>query len=160
MALTEAGVALHERLPDAFGQIDDAIRDAHAAVRRQRLTVLAPPIFSTRWLARRMQNFRSKHEDLDLAILTRPDEAVRFDCTIRYGCLPRDRHSSNPILTEQYFLVCAPELLAEGEAWRTTAVLHVLDGISPTRWRTGCSSRPNASACCLRISWISQTSTC
>ncbi|SEU10665.1 LysR substrate-binding domain-containing protein [Paracoccus homiensis] len=130
VALTEAGAALHERLTDAFGQIDDAIRDAHAVVPRQKLTVLAPPTFSTRWLARRMQDFRSRHEDLDLAIHTRPDEAVRFDCTIRYGCLPRDRHLSNPILTEQHILVCAPELLDEGEAWRNTAVLHVLDGIS------------------------------
>lgn len=130
VALTEAGIALHERLTDAFGQIDDAIRDARAIVPRQKLTILAPPTFSTRWLARRLQDFRSKHADLDLAIHTRQDEAVRFDCTIRYGCLPRDRHLSNPILSEQHVLVCSPDLLGLGETWRTTAILHVLDGMS------------------------------
>lgn len=128
VALTEAGAALHERLTDAFDQMDDAVRETRATVPRQKLTVLAPPTFSTRWLARRMQDFRSRFGDLDIAIHTRPDEAVRFDCAIRYGCTPRDRHVSSQIIVEQHVLVCAPTLANPDESWRGSAVLHVLDG--------------------------------
>lgn len=137
VALTEAGIALHERLTDAFDQMDDAVRDIRASVPRQKLTVLAPPTFSARWLASRMADFRARFADLDLSVHVRPDDALRFDCTIRYGQAPRERHLSRQIAIEQHVLVCSPGLADGAERWRDSAVLHVLDGPSRmTTWDT------------------------
>lgn len=125
--LTGAGAVLHERLAEAFDLMDEAVREARATVPRQKLTLLAPPTFATRWLSRRLVSFRQRFPDLDLSLHLSPDDNVRFDCVIRFGTDPRDRHSSTRLMVEQHIAVCAPDLRADPGRLRQSCLLYVLD---------------------------------
>lgn len=125
--LTEAGAVLHERLAEAFDLMDEAVLEARATVPRQKLTLLAPPTFGTRWLSRRLVSFRQRFPDLDLSLHLSPDDNVRFDCVIRFGTDPRDRHSSTRLMVEQHIAVCAPDLREDPERLRQSCLLYVLD---------------------------------
>lgn len=127
VALTEAGAVLHERLVVSFDLMDEAVREVCGTVPRQTLTVLAPPTFAARWLARRLAPFRQRFPDLDLSLHMRGDENVRFDCIVRFGIGPRERHTSTRLLVEQHIAVCAPELQADPERLRRSCLLYVLD---------------------------------
>ncbi|HEY0213811.1 MAG TPA: LysR family transcriptional regulator [Paenirhodobacter sp.] len=127
IALTEAGTALHERLAVAFDLMDEAVHEVRATVPRQKLTVLAPPTFAARWLARRLTHFRQRFSDLDLSVHLRPEDDVRFDCIIRFGIDAHGRHSSTQLMIEQHIAVCAPDLWADSERLRKSCLLYVLD---------------------------------
>lgn len=125
--LTEAGAVLHERLAEAFDMMEEAVMEARATVPRQKLILLAPPTFSTSWLSRRLVSFRQRFPDLDLSLHLSPDDNVRFDCVIRFGTGPRERHSSTRLMVEQHIAVCAPDLWADPERLRQSCLLYVLD---------------------------------
>lgn len=127
VALTEAGAVLHERLLVSFDLMDEAVREVQATVPRQTLKVLAPPTFAARWLARRLTSFRQRFPDLDLSLHMRGDENVRFDCVVRFGAGPRERHTSTRLMIEQHIAVCAPSLAADPERLRSSCLLYVLD---------------------------------
>lgn len=125
--LTEAGSKLHERLAEAFDLMDEAVQETRCAVPRQKLTVLAPPTFAARWLARRLALFRKRFPDLDLSLHLRAEDNVRFDCMIRYGMQAHERFSSTQIFVEQHIAVCGPELWADPDRLRKSCLLYVLD---------------------------------
>jgi len=127
VALTEAGAVLHERLLVSFDLMDEAVREVRATVPRQTLKVLAPPTFAARWLSRRLTSFRQRFPDLDLSLHMRGDDNVRFDCVVRFGAGPRERHTSTRLMTEQHIAVCAPELQSDPERLRRSCLLYVLD---------------------------------
>ncbi|MGR3479945.1 LysR substrate-binding domain-containing protein [Salipiger marinus] len=125
--LTEAGAVLHERLAEAFDIMDEAVMEARATVPRQKLTLLAPPTFSARWLSRHLVSFRQRFPDLDLSLHLSADDNVRVDCVIRFGADPRDRHVSTRLMVEQHIAVCAPDLWADPDRLRQSCLLYVLD---------------------------------
>lgn len=127
VALTPAGATLHKRLAEAFELMDEAVRGACETLPREKLTVLAPPTFAARWLARRLASFRRGLRDLDLSIHMQPDDNVRFDCAIRFGTVETMKQSGSLLMMEQHVAVCAPELWADPERLRRSCLLYILN---------------------------------
>ncbi|RJE88108.1 LysR substrate-binding domain-containing protein [Paracoccus onubensis] len=127
VVLTESGALLHEKLADAFDLMDEAVRGANESLPREKLTVLAPPTFAARWLARRLASVRHSLPDLDLAIHMQPENNVRFDCTIRFGTEAHQKQSSTLLMMEQHIAVCAPDLWADEQRLRRSCLLYILN---------------------------------
>ncbi len=87
--------------------------------------------FAARWLSRRLKEFQQRFPDLDLSLHTSSEGDVRFDCSIRFGIDPKERHTSTRLMIEQHIAVCAPALWADPEQLRRSCLLYVLDHARP-----------------------------
>ncbi len=155
--LTKEGQALLPVLTSSFQRIADAARklknDQHTGI----LTVTVIPSFAARWLVPRLGRFREAHPDIDVRI-SPSARLVDFaredvDLGIRRGLGRYPGLSSERLMTEEYFPVCAPRLL-EGRArlkapddlrnhvllhdesyqsWQTWLAFHRLRGIDASR---------------------------
>lgn len=110
---TEIGRPILDRLTDGVQKLSEAVA---LAQRRDNncLTISVAPVFASRWLVRRFDNFAREHPEIILRI----DATMRLidpatsdvDLGIRVG----DGHwadvQSELILEQQVFPVCAPEL--------------------------------------------------
>ena len=118
LLLTDAGQAYLPDLRDAFDRIDAATRRLRAADDSGPLTVSVLPSFAAKWLVPRLGRFRAVAPDIDVRIapsnhLTDLDgEGV--DIAIRYGGGAWPGVRAEPLMAEDVFPVCGPEL-ARGE---------------------------------------------
>lgn len=113
LVATEVGRPILARLTDGIQKLSEAVT---LAQRRDNncLTISVAPVFASRWLVRRFDNFAREHPEIVLRI----DATMRLidpatsdiDLGIRVG----DGHwtdvHSELILEQQVFPVCAPEL--------------------------------------------------
>jgi LysR family transcriptional regulator, glycine cleavage system transcriptional activator len=89
LELTEAGRIYFSPVRAAFRQLDEATRRVTAISEGRVLTVSAPPAFAASWLVPRLGDFRSRHPQIDLRILTSRVladlETDGIDLAIRHG---------------------------------------------------------------------------
>ena len=89
LALTDEGIALLPVLSDAFDRIGDAVARFGRAKVREVLTLGCVGTFATGWLFRNLDDFRGRHPDVELRVLTnnnRVDLAGDgLDLALRFG---------------------------------------------------------------------------
>ncbi|NWD69525.1 LysR family transcriptional regulator [Pseudomonas gingeri] len=118
LSLTESGTALSPQLGDAFDHIERALQAVRVPNLRQRLRILAPPTWATRWLSAHLRAFCQRYPDISLSVTNQAshDSLAEVDCQIRFG-LEADSHCSSQLLVmERHIAVASPELFEQGEA--------------------------------------------
>ncbi|WP_152225848.1 LysR substrate-binding domain-containing protein [Pseudomonas sp. SCB32] len=130
LTLTEAGGALSTHLEDAFDQIERALQAVRVPNLRQRLRILAPPTWGTRWLSPRLRGFLQRYPDINLSITNQfdADSHNELDCQIRFG-LERAIHCHSELLVmERHLAVASPDLFEGDRPPELSAhpLLHIL----------------------------------
>ncbi|ETX09692.1 LysR family transcriptional regulator [Marinomonas ushuaiensis DSM 15871] len=111
LKLTDAGQQLLQSLHLSFNLMESAITEIRDPNQRQKLNILVPPTLATRWLARRLSDFRLNYKQIELTIYERPTDQVIFDCEVRFGNTAKPRHLSELLFLEEHVPVCLPEML-------------------------------------------------
>ena len=116
IALTEKGRLLLGGLTDGFDQLAETM-DAFGALEEGRpLTITCCNSFASRWLVPRLDDFHSRHPDIDVRLdatqrlvdLRRDD----FDFGIRFGPGYWEGLEADYLLDEEFIPVASPALLA------------------------------------------------
>ncbi|MEK6199160.1 MAG: LysR family transcriptional regulator [Psychrobacter sp.] len=125
LELTAAGQQLLSKLEQSFNLMETAVQELRDPNQRQKLTLLFPPTFATRWLAPKLADFHIHSPKLQLSIHNNDSEHNIFDCHIRFGRTARPNHYSELIMLEQHVAVCAPNLLEQAKQLNGN-LLHIL----------------------------------
>lgn len=115
LELTEAGHQLLTKMDQAFNLIEVAVQELRDPKLRQKLTLLVPPTFATRWLVFRLASLHKHSPELELSVHNSESEHSLFDCSIRFGRTAKPSSYSELIMLEQHIAVCAPEMLEQAQ---------------------------------------------
>ena len=130
LSLTEAGIALSPHLTEAFDHIERALQAVRVPNLRQRLRILAPPTWATRWLSAHLCEFCQRYPDISLSVTnqTGHDNLADIDCHIRFGLDTASHCSSQLLVMERHIAVASPELFSDGQPpdLRQFPLLHIL----------------------------------
>lgn len=130
LTLTEAGSALAPHLGEAFDQMERALQAVRVPNLRQRLRILAPPTWGTRWLSPRLRSFLQRYPDISLSITNQQgdDSASELDCRIRFGLEQATNCHSELLVMERHIAVASPELFDGEQPPELNAhpLLHIL----------------------------------
>jgi len=130
LTLTEAGVALSPQLAGAFDQIERALQAVKVPNLRQRLRVLAPPTWATRWLSPHLRSFCQQYPDISLSVSNQASQQslAEVDCRIRFGLAPAEHWHSELLVMERHIAVASAELFINGEPpdLHRHPLLHIL----------------------------------
>jgi DNA-binding transcriptional LysR family regulator len=130
LSLTESGIALSPHLAEAFDHIERALQAVRVPNLRQRLRILAPPTWATRWLSAHLRVFCQRYPDISLSVTnqTGHDNLAEIDCHIRFGLEANSHCSSQLLVMERHIAVASPELFSEGQPpdLRQFPLLHIL----------------------------------
>jgi len=118
LTLTDAGAALSPQLALAFDQIDRALQSVRVPNLRQRLRILAPPTWATRWLSPHLRDFCRRYPEIGLSVSNQAshEHLAEIDCRIRFGLGPAEHWHSELLVMERHVAVAASELFVEGRA--------------------------------------------
>lgn len=127
---TDAGHALAPHLSEAFDRIERALGAVRVPNLRQRLRILAPPTWSTRWLSPRLRGFMQRYPDINLSLISQHDEEHpgEFDCRILF-CRAEEAAADDRLLVmERHIAVASPELFQDGRepCLHDYPLLHIL----------------------------------
>lgn len=128
LELTEAGSQLLAKLERSFNLMEVAVQEIRDPKKRQKLTLLAPPTFATRWLAPRLASLHTYSPELELSIHSSESKHTLFDCSIRFDRTAKPHHYSELVILEQHIAVCAPELVdqAQNLDQHSHSLMHIL----------------------------------
>lgn len=130
LSLTESGNALSPHLGEAFDHIERALQAVRIPNLRQRLRILAPPTWATRWLSAHLRAFCQRYPDISLSVTNQSshENLTEVDCHIRFGLEPASHCASQLLVMERHIAVASPELFENGEApdLRRFPLLHIL----------------------------------
>jgi LysR family transcriptional regulator, glycine cleavage system transcriptional activator len=132
LSLTQAGARLFPVVRDGL----EAFAATLAAIRRHGerapLRVTTTNAFASRWLVPRLPRWRKARPDAPLDVIGTDSvidlRAGDADVAIRYARTPPKDGSAKEFLTDTFWPICSPELLASGERLKKPADLrrHVL----------------------------------
>lgn len=137
LELTDAGSQLLPKLEQSFNMMEEAINEIRDPNQRQKMKILVPPTLATRWLARRLADFRERYPVLELSIYDRPIDHILFDCEIRFGLAAKPKNFSELLFLEQHIPVCLPSMLERAGQLELESnnLLHILhDGKNLPVW--------------------------
>jgi LysR family transcriptional regulator, glycine cleavage system transcriptional activator len=117
--LTEAGVLLCEASGEALDLMTRAVSRAHKAARgTAQLKVTLDPQFATKWLMRRVEDFRRLRPDIelrfDISYEVRDFDVDDIDVAIRFGSGKYPDLAACRLFDNVIIPVCSPRLLASG----------------------------------------------
>ena len=118
--LTEAGMLLCEAAGDALDGMGRAVSKARKAARgTAQLKVTLDPQFATKWLMRRVEEFRKLHPDIelrfDISYEVRDFEVDDIDVAIRFGTGVYPGLAASRLFDNVIVPVCSPRLLKSGK---------------------------------------------
>ncbi|PJG60381.1 LysR family transcriptional regulator [Aeromonas cavernicola] len=113
LALTAQGQALLAVIQHSFSEIEREIGQIRMPNLRQRLAILAPPTFCSRWLCPRIHLFTQQYGQYDLQIYTEREEGVSVDIEICFDEVSQAGQHEGVILMEEYIAVCSQALLKD-----------------------------------------------
>lgn len=149
LELTEVGRAAIPDLQAGFDRLSAAVERLKAGTARNAFTVTVPAGFADKWLLSRLERFQAQYPEYELRLDTN-DQIVDFstgrvDVGIRYGAGQWQGMNATWLLSDDFFPVCSPALLAANPSLNSVSGLrhHPLihdvsmryDPIFPT-WRT------------------------
>jgi LysR family transcriptional regulator, glycine cleavage system transcriptional activator len=134
LALTPAGARYLPPLSDAFDRLEAAGAALSARGRAPRLVLSVVPSFGANWLVPRLGQFRARHPEIDLVVLS-SSELVDFardpvDVGVRFGPGGWPGVRADLLLAEEYLPVVSPKLargkrpLRRPEDLRRHTLLH------------------------------------
>lgn len=130
LALTEPGQALAVQLGEAFDRVERAVEVLRVPNLRQRLRILAPPTWATRWLSPRLRHFMQRCPDISLSVTNQHDVEHPGELDLRILFSHQDHaHGQQQLLVmERHIAVASPELFENGSPPRLSAhpLLHIL----------------------------------
>ncbi|MFZ3281221.1 LysR substrate-binding domain-containing protein [Pseudomonas sp.] len=130
LSLTEAGSNLKPHLAEAFDHMERALQAVRVPNLRQRLRVLAPPTWATRWLSPHLRAFCQRYPDISLSVTNQAshDSLAEIDCHIRFGLAASTQCASQLLVMERHIAVASPELFNGDQApdLREFPLLHIL----------------------------------
>ncbi|MHC8314852.1 LysR substrate-binding domain-containing protein [Pseudomonas sp. LB3P31] len=130
LSLTEAGTTLSPHLSDAFDHIERALQAVRVPNLRQRLRIVAPPTWATRWLSAHLRVFCQRYPDISLSVTNQAthDNLAETDCHIRFGLEAATHCHSQLLVMERHIAVASPELFIEGQPpdLQQFPLLHIL----------------------------------
>lgn len=130
LSLTDAGSSLSPHLAEAFDHIERALQAVRVPNLRQRLRVLAPPTWATRWLSPHLRAFCQRYPDISLSVTNHAshESLAEIDCHIRFGLAAAPHCASRLLVMERHMAVASPELFAGDQApdLRQFPLLHIL----------------------------------
>ena len=147
--LTEAGTLLCEAAGDALDVMGRAVSKARKAARgTAQLKVTVDPQFATKWLMRRVEEFRRLHPDIelrfDISYELRDFDVDDIDVAIRFGAGKYPGLAASRLFDNVIVPVCSPRLLTSGKPLREPRDLlnHTLahiewsrQGVTWPNWR-------------------------
>jgi LysR family transcriptional regulator, glycine cleavage system transcriptional activator len=130
LSLTDAGAALSPQLANAFDQIEQALQAVQVPNLRQRLRILAPPTWATRWLSPHLRGFCQRYPDISLSVASQAshESLAETDCRIRFGLAPVEPWRSELLVMERHIAVASAELFVDGQPpeLHQHPLLHIL----------------------------------
>jgi len=113
--LTDTGWRYLVQVQDGLDLIANATSQLLQPDRQRRLSINSTPTFAMYWLLPRLADFRDRHPDIDLHIVTSDRDISRldtpFDIAIRRGPGDWPGHLAKPFLEEWELPLCHPALL-------------------------------------------------
>lgn len=145
LSLTEAGNVLAPQMDDAFDRIERALQAVRVPNLRQRLRIVAPPTWGTRWLSAHLRTFCQRYPDISLSVTHQAshDSFAETDCHIRFGLEAASQCHSQLLVMEQHMAVASPDLFMDGQPpdLRHSPLLHILhDGKRLKVWENWLSA--------------------
>lgn len=113
LELTAAGLELLQVIQGSFSEIEKEIASIRDPNLRQRLTILAPPTFCSRWLSPRIGSFSELFPQYELHLYTEKEEGVSFDLEICFEEINRHIAKDRILFVEKYIAVCNQDLLPD-----------------------------------------------
>jgi LysR family glycine cleavage system transcriptional activator len=121
--LTASARVLLPGLSEAFAGIQASVRRLRAHNDTGTLTVTASPSFAAKWLVVRLHRFQERWPEIDVRISATDNiidlTAGDFDIAIRYGSGRYHGLHIEPLLKNEVFPACSPQLLETGPPLRT-----------------------------------------
>jgi LysR family glycine cleavage system transcriptional activator len=116
LALNETARVALPLLSEAFDGLEKAAARLRADKRDGPLVVSVPPAFAARWLVPRLDDFHSRHPDIELRLIA-TRRLVEFavedvDVALRFGAGPYPGLHAERLMTEVIVPVAAPALAA------------------------------------------------
>src|SRR5512142_253946 len=116
VALSEAALAVLPAVSESFDRIEQAMLKARPSTLGNTLVITLPPAFAARWLIPRLDDFQSRHPEIDLR-LDASKRPVNFqvedvDLAIRFGAGNYPGLLSERLMPETIVPVAAPALAA------------------------------------------------
>ena len=144
LELTRAGKILLPVVSDAFDRIGKSVARLEATVASNALTVRLAPMFATKWLSPRLDDFRRSYPEIDLS-LTLANEPADFrrqpiDIAITYGQGDWRGVVAERLLGIDFFPVCSPALIRAEQPLDSPddlanyTLLHDTDHLSWANW--------------------------
>lgn len=117
LALSEAAQAALPLLSDAFDRLERAADQLRDGAGDGPLVVSTPPTFAARWLVPRLDDFQTRHPDMELRLLA-TRRLVDFtledvDCAVRFGDGHYPGLHVDRLMPETIIPVAAPALAAQ-----------------------------------------------
>lgn len=130
LSLTTSGAAFSQQLGDVFDTLERSVQTIRVPNLRQRLRIVAPPTWATRWLSERLPAFCERYPDISLSVTSdAPSEhRTEIDCLIRFGVDPLAQGSSHLLVRERHIAVASPKLFKNGHPPELAnhTLLHIL----------------------------------
>lgn len=116
LALSEAASVTLPQVTEAFDRLEKAVDRLRSGDMTGPLVVSTPPAFAARWLVPRLDDFQSRHPDIELRLLaTRRlvDFAMEdVDVAVRFGSGPYPGLHAERLMPESIVPVAAPGIAA------------------------------------------------
>lgn len=143
LALSDAAEAALPLLTDAFDRLERAAARLRSGASDGPLVVSTPPAFAARWLVPRLEDFQSRHPEIELRLLaTRRlvDFALEdVDCAVRFGDGDYPGLHVERLMAEAIIPVAAPSVAAEIASVADIARKPLLND----EWHTGNMAFPD-----------------
>lgn len=112
LAVSEAAAAVLPLLSEAFDQMEKAVDRLRGGNVGGPLVVSTPPTFAARWLVSRLEDFQTRHPDIEMRLLA-TRRTVDFaledvDVAVRFGAGPFPGLHAEPLMQESIVPVAAP----------------------------------------------------
>lgn len=138
--LTDSGQAYLKPVKEAFDKLADASRQLARRETSGPLTVSTLPSFAAKWLVPRLRNFQRDHPDIDVRVQAnnRLTDFAReeIDLALRYGRGNWSELEIVPLMREDLFPVCSPEMIKGPRALKRPADLAEATLLMDYDWAT------------------------
>ncbi len=120
MRLTAASASFHNKLLDAFRQIDQAVEALEASKGRRTLTISTVATFAASWLVPRLGRFKQLHPDIEIRVEATSElvdlHRDRVDIALRHGLGDYPGLDVVPLMAPVLIPVASSEFLHEHQA--------------------------------------------
>ncbi|WP_234493916.1 LysR family transcriptional regulator [Vibrio maritimus] len=127
LELTPIGEQVLDTISRSLSEVEKGLEVIRNPNLQQRLVVLAPPTFTSRWLSAHLVNFAKVFPQYDLQIYSKREQSTLYDIEILFDEVSEFYAKDNLLFKEKYVAVCNQDLVTESmniEA-HTHKMLHI-----------------------------------